>query len=187
MLGALQQIRSAEAEGFGDYPLVGDTPLKGRLQGGGLLVDFLDHIVAVGAFAHCVTVIRQACHCPLYDLATAVANDKALAANLHQVVFFQEDKTVGDLAQGHLVGGEEVFFNPHPQHQGAAVAHAHQHLGVVTADYRQSIGAIETGHRHSDGIHQIPGLLHEVVDKVANHFGVGFRLENVALPLQKHP
>jgi hypothetical protein len=101
-----------------------------------LLVDFLEHEVAelalVGGFGAIAVLHGFA----LDGVAVDVPDLHAFAANFGDIAFFQVHEAVSDLAQGQLVGGEEVFAQAQADHQRAATARGNQTirlLALITA------------------------------------------------------
>jgi hypothetical protein len=54
-----------------------------------------------------------------------------IAANFGDIAFFQVHEAVSDLAQGQLVGGEEVLTQAQADHQRAATARGDQTIRLV--------------------------------------------------------
>src|SRR5690606_33169240 len=86
------------------------------------------------AILHDFTLYRQAVNRP--DL-------HAVATDLGDVALFQVHEAVSDLAQGHLVGGEEVFSKTQTDHQWATTAGRHQTIRLFRADHGQTVSTVQ--------------------------------------------
>ncbi len=77
-----------------------------------LLMDFLEHEVAVQALLGAPRrKARFRCTARSIELPSLSSNANALALDLRDVAFFQEDEAAGDGQQRRHVGGDEVFFD----------------------------------------------------------------------------
>jgi hypothetical protein len=117
-------------------------------------VDFLEHEVAeltlvggFGAFAVLHGFALTACRPgPRSDL---------IAADFGDIAFFQVHEAVGDLAQGQLVGGQEVLAQAQADHQRAATARSDQAIRLAGADHGQAVGTVQALDRGLEGVGQV--------------------------------
>jgi len=125
-----EQLGSLRAERLHQYMVSAQAAFQGALHDGGLLMDLLEHEVAeralVGGIGAFVVLHRFALH----RLAVGVPDLHAVAADLGDIALFQVHEAVGDLAQGQLVGGEEVLAQAQTDHQRAATARGQQAIRV---------------------------------------------------------
>ncbi|MCY1398324.1 hypothetical protein D9M71_133530 [compost metagenome] len=179
-----EQLGGTRAEGV-DQDVVGaQAAFHGALHDLGLLMDFLEHEVAVlalvGSFGAFVVLHLLALH----GAALLVPDLQAVTADLGDIAFFQVDEAVGDLAQGQLVGSEEVLAQAQADHQRAAAAGGKQAVRLAGADHRQAIGTMQFRHRCLEGVGQIGNGFQLVVQQMDDDFGVGVRGEDITLGLE---
>src|SRR5690606_10596939 len=101
-----------------------------------------------------------------YRLAGNVPDLQAVAADLGDIALFQIDEAVGDLAQGELVGSEEVLTEPQADHQRAAAAGGEDAIRLLGADHRQTIGAVQLGNGGLERSGEVAELLQLVLQQV---------------------
>ncbi|RMW14389.1 hypothetical protein ALO98_05360 [Pseudomonas syringae pv. tagetis] len=174
-----EQFGSLWSKCMDQHLLLPQTTFKRALHDLGLLVDFLEHEVTIfalvsgfGTFVvlHYFTLDRHAVDIP--DL-------HAVATDLGNITFFQVHETVGDLAQCQLVRGQEVFTQPHADHQRAAATGGQQAVRLRGIDHSKTIGTVELFHRSLQGNCQIRRVLELVVQQVNNDLSVGLGCEHV--------
>ena len=171
-------------ESLNQHVIGTQTAFQGALYDLGLLMDFLEHKVAVlalvGGFRTFVVLHALAYH----RLAGYIPDLHAVALDFGDIAFFQVHKAVGDLAQGQLVGGEEVFAQAQADHQRAAAASSEQAIWLLGADHRQAVGTVQFLDRLFQCCGQVRLSFQLVVEQVHNHFGVGIGAEHVTQPLE---
>ncbi|MNG91281.1 hypothetical protein D3C79_501880 [compost metagenome] len=179
-----EQVGSIRAEGLDQDIVLAQTAFQGALNHAWLLVDFFEHEVTVG------TLVRRfrafvVLHGLALDLVAGLVPDAHLVtANLGDVAFFQVHEAVGDLAQGQLVGGQEVFTQAQADHQRAAAACGEQTIRLSHADQRQTVSTVQALDRSLEGIGQVRDGLEGVLDQVDDNFGIGLRGEHIAEVLE---
>jgi len=165
--------------------LAAGNALFERLRHGArLLVDFLEHVV--GELALLGGVGRQLAQLggTLHGVAFAVEYPHAVAADLADVAFLEEDEVARHRQQCRDVGGDEVLVLAEPDHHRAALAGDHDAVGLVLRDHRERIGTLEFGNRGAHGLEQVARHFQVMVDPVGDDLGVGFRGKLVALALR---
>ncbi|MNF72908.1 hypothetical protein D3C84_548980 [compost metagenome] len=153
--------------------VVAQAAFQGALHHLGLLVDLLEHEVAVFALVGGLGAFVVLHLLALYGAALLVPDLHAVAANLGDVALFQVDETVGDLAQGQLVGGEEVLAQAEADHQRAATAGSHQTVRLLGADHGQAVGTVQFVHGSLERAGEVPQRGQLVVQQVDDDLGVG--------------
>ncbi|MNO88854.1 hypothetical protein D3C76_803210 [compost metagenome] len=179
-----EQLGGLRAEGFHQHLLATQAAFEGALDDLGLLVDFLEHEVAVLALVRGLGAFVVLHGLALHRAAGGVPELHAVAADFGDVALFQIDEAVGDLAQGELVGSEEVLAEAQADHQRAAAARGEDAVRLFRADHRQAVGAVQFLHRRLQRGGQVAQTVQLVVQQVDDHFGVGLRGEHVAEALE---
>ena len=105
---------------------IAQPAFQGALHDLGLLVNFLEHEVAVLALVGGFRAVLVLHGLALHRLAVDIPDVQAVATDLGDIAFFQVDEPVGDLAQGQRVGGQEVLAQTQADHQRAATARSEQ-------------------------------------------------------------
>ena len=158
-----EQLGCLWTESLHQHLILAQATFQGALHHGRLLVDFLEHEVAelalVGGFGTVAVLHGFA----LDRLAIDVPDLHAVAANFGDIAFFQVHETVGDLTQGQLVGGQEVFAQAQTNHQRAATACGHQTIRLLRADHRQAVSTVQFLDGGLEGDGQITLILEFVV------------------------
>ena len=149
-------------------------------DGARLLVDFLEHEVAVLALLGRIGRQLALAHRALGGVAVLVEHLDRGAANVGDVAFFEEHEAAGHRQQRRDVRGHEVFVDAQTHDHRATFARQDDALGLRLADYRQRVGAFELGHRGAHGLEQILLRGEMEVHAMRDHFGVGLRGELVA-------
>ena len=114
----LHRLRAREALGSGRTEQRGiDRCGAGRGKGCGermrLLVNFLEHVVAVVAEVGVFDIGGHALHLALYRVTPGVVERETGGGADHDIALVQVDKPVGDLTQRQGVGGQEVLADAH--------------------------------------------------------------------------
>ena len=184
VLGALEDFRRGRAEGGLEQPAIGHALGQRVGDRARLLVDFLEHEVAVLALLGRIRRQLALAHRALGGVAVLVEHLDRGAANVGDVAFFEEHEAARHRQQRRDVRGDEVLVDAETHDHRATFAREDDALGLGFADDRQRVGAFELGHRGAHGLEQI-FLRREVeVHAMRDHFGVGFRREGVAGLLQ---
>lgn len=101
------------------------------MYNGWLLMDFLEHEVAISTFV-CGFGAFVILHGFALDLVTVLVPDGDLVtADFGNVTFFQVHEAVGDLAQGQLVGRQEILAQAQTDDQRATAACRHQAVRLL--------------------------------------------------------
>ena len=177
---ALEQILGVDAEDVRQDAALGDAALERLGDRARLLEDLLQHVMAV--FAAFDRIGRQfaGVQAALDRRAVGIVHLHGRARDLDDVAFVEVDELVCHLDQRLHVGTEEVFADADADAERAAAARADHMAGLVAADDGDRIGAVQAADRLLHGLAQVMALLHEVVDEVGDHLGVGVRIEAVA-------
>ncbi len=179
-----EQLGRLRAESVDQYLLVTQATFQGALHHGRLLVDFLEHEVAECAFVGSFGAVAVLHGFAFDGIAVDVPDRHAFTADVGDIAFFQVHEAVGDLAQGQLVGGEEVFPQAEADHQRAATARSNHAVGLAGADHGQAIGAVQFLDGGLESNRQVAEVLELVVQQVGDDFGVGVRGEHIAQALE---
>ena len=179
-----EELGGLRAERLHQHLIVGQTAFQGALHHLGLLVDFLEHVVAVFALVGGFGAVLQLQGLALHLAAFHVPDAHAVAADLGDVALLQVQETVGHLAQGQLVGGQEVFAQAETDHQRAAAARGKDAVRLAGGDHRQAVGAVQFLHGGLERGGQVAHLVQLVVQQVDDDLGVGIRSEQVAQALE---
>ncbi len=160
-------------------PLGTDTPAQGIGDCARLLVDLLQHEMAemapVGVIGHITQLFNRALHIA----ARGIGDPHAERGHIHDIAFLEEDHAVGDLAQGHLIGGDEMLADTDADHQRAALARCNQTVRLVARDHRDRKRTFEFGNGCFHGVQQREPAGTQAVDQVNDHLGVGLGNEPV--------
>ena len=114
-------------------------------------------------------------------LALLVPHRNTVGGNFGNIAFFQENEAVGNLLQGHGIGGNKVFLDADADDQRAAGAGTYQALRLFRTHHAEGIGTVEFLGGGGNGLQQVTAFLEQVVNQVHHDFGVGFRQKLVAL------
>ncbi|MNJ48990.1 hypothetical protein D3C77_442030 [compost metagenome] len=179
-----EQLGSLRTKGLNHDVVLAQTPFQGALYYGWLLVDFLEHEVAIGAlvggFGAFVVL-----HGFALDLGTGQIPDGHLVtADLGDIAFFQIHETVGHLTQGQLVGSQEVLTMTQANHQRATATGGQQTVRLMRTDYRQTISTVQLLDCSLEGVGQVRDAFQGVVQQVDDDFGVCLRAEQVTQALE---
>ncbi|MNJ16897.1 hypothetical protein D3C77_111670 [compost metagenome] len=179
-----KQLGGLRTERLDQHMILAQTAFQGALHHSWLLVDFLEHEVAVFTFVGCFRTF-VILHGFTLDLSTGYIPDGDLvAADFGDVAFFQVHEAVGDLAQGQLVGGQEVLAMAKADHQRAAATGGQQAVRLMRADHSQAVGAMQLLDCRLQGIGQVRHGFQGVVQQVDDDFGVGLGAEHIAQALE---
>src|SRR5690606_6005829 len=96
------------AQGGGQDVIFGQGAVQRVGAGGGLLVDLLEHVMAVFALVHAVCGVFVAQHGVFDRFVALVPYFAAFYRQAGVVALFQIDELIGDLQQGQRVGGDEL-------------------------------------------------------------------------------
>ncbi|MNM61389.1 hypothetical protein D3C81_726890 [compost metagenome] len=179
-----EQLGGLRAEGLDHDVVLAQTPFQGALYYGWLLVDFLEHEVTVGTLVGGFGAFVVLHGFALYRVTGQIPDGYLVAADLGDVAFFQVHEAVGHLAQGQLVGSQEVLPVAQTDNQRAAAARSQQAVWLVRADHCQAIGTVQLLDRSLQGVGQVRDGLQGVVQQVDDDFGVGLGAEYVAQALE---
>ncbi|MNH04554.1 hypothetical protein D3C79_638530 [compost metagenome] len=179
-----EQFGSLRAEGLDQHVVLAQAAFQGALHHAWLLVDFLEHEVAVGTLVGSFGAFVVLHGFTLNLVALLVPDGDLVAADFGDVAFFQVHEAVGDLAQGQLVGRQEVLAQAQADDQRAATACGYQAVRLLGTDQRQAVSTMQALHRSLQGIGQVRNALQGVVDQVDDDFGIGLRSEDIAKALQ---
>ena len=180
VLGALEDLGGGGAERGLQQPAVGHAFGQRVGHGARLLVDFLEHEVAVLALLGRIRRQLALADRALGGVAVLVEHLDRGAADVGDVAFFEEHEPAGHGQQRGDVRGHEVFVDAQTDDHGTTFARQDDALGLGFADYRQRVGALELGHGGAHGLEEIFLRGEMEVHAVRDHFGVGFGGEGVA-------
>jgi hypothetical protein len=106
-----------------------DAPFQGFGNHRRLLEDFLEHEMAVTAFARCAAHLAGVGQGPFHRVAVPVINGEAFALHFGDIAFFQKDEGLRDRHQGENIRGDEMLLDADAQHQRAAGPRRDQRSG----------------------------------------------------------
>ena len=187
MAHVFQQVGGVGAQGLFQHTAVGDAAFHGGLDHFRLLVDFLEHVVAVFALVGGIGTVLETGNGALYGHAFAIMDLDAAFADVGNIAFFQEHETVGHRQQGQLIGSDEVFTDSHTNYQRAALTADYHVIRLISVDNGQGIG---TAQAIQGGFHRlVQAATGPVVfsDQVRHYLGVGLGRELEALGFQFVP
>ena len=162
----------------------GHALLERLRDGARLLVDFLQHVVREVALLRGIGREFALVHLALDRIAVLVQDAVAVAADLADVAFLEEDEPARHRQQRSHVGGDEVLTITEADDDRAALARKDEALGFLLRYHGQRIRTFELGNGRADRLEQVARLLQVVVNAVSDHFGVGLGRELVAGSLQ---
>ncbi len=147
----------------------------------GLLVDFLEHEVTVGALVGAVGRNRGNPDRAAGRLAGSVEDLHRITADLDQVAFLEVDHLLGQRHQRSCVRGQKMLANTDADDQRTARTHAPEPIRSLGIQDRQGEAALQPGQcgaqRFDEG--RVPGAL--AMNQVADDLGVGFGFECIAV------
>src|SRR5690606_17091869 len=91
----IQQVGRVGSQCLLQNPAVGNPAFHGGLDHFRLLVDFLEHEVAVLTFVRRVSTVFKTGNGPLHRLTAAVVDADAVLADIGDIALFQEHEAVG--------------------------------------------------------------------------------------------
>ncbi|MNJ58673.1 hypothetical protein D3C77_543190 [compost metagenome] len=102
--------------------VLAQAPFQGALDDSRLLVDFLEHEVAIRALISSLGAFVVLHGLALHLFTGQIPDGYLVTANLGDVAFFQVHETVSDLTQGQLIRSQEVLAVTQANDQRAATA-----------------------------------------------------------------
>ena len=179
-LDGFQQLLCTQPETVRQHPAAGDASFQGIGNGPGLLIDLLEHIVAIFTPFHRIHRQTGFLDRALHTLAVPVVDDDAETADLGDVPLFQEQELLRHRQQGEYIGGDEVLTYAQTDHQRTAMAGGDQTVGFLFTDHPQGIGPVQGPGGIAYRGQQIHPGLELVVDSMHDDFGIGLGGEAVA-------
>ncbi len=168
-----EQFGSLRAEGLDHHVVLAQAAFQGALHHAWLLVDFLEHEVAVGTLVGSFGTFVVLHGFALDLMAILVPDGDLVTANFSDVAFFQVHEAVSDLAQGQLVGRQEVLAQAQADDQRATTACGYQAVRLLGTDQSQAVSTMQALYRGLQGISQVRNAFQGVVDQVDDDFGIG--------------
>ena len=182
-LHPIEDLSGAGAEGFLQHPPLIEAALQGVGDGAGLLVDLLEHVVAVGTAFHGIGGDLRNALRALYLPPARIEDQQTVAADGGHVALLQEHEALGHRQQRGDVGGDEVFADADADDEWTAAPGRHQEIGVAGADHTQGIGPLQVLHRPLHGFEQREAAVQIMIDLMGDHLRVRLGGEFVALRL----
>ena len=112
----------------------------------GLLVDLLEHEVAVPSFVHGVCAELALFHWPVRFFSFAVEHLYRRAGNFGDITILEKYKAPCNRQQRGHVGSHIVFIVPQTEHDRRAATGSNQSVGKLAADDDQGVGANQFGY-----------------------------------------
>ena len=153
-------------------------------DGGRLLVDLLQHVMAVFALAGHGARHRRLQDRALDDIARGIVDDRMLARHLDPVAVVQIGDPAGHAGQRNGVGGHEHLAVAIADRQRRAPAGGDQHLVLAAEQDQHGEGALQPRQRRPDRLGRRHSLLQQVGHQMGDDLGVGLALEPALLGQQ---
>ena len=158
-----EQFLRLWTESLNQYMVSTQAIFQGALNYCWLLVDFLEHVVAILALVGRFGAIAVLHGFALNALTVYVPDLHAVTTDFSDIAFFQVHEAVSDLAQCQLVGGQEVFTQAQANHQRAAAAGCNQTIRLLGADHSQAVGTVQLFNGGLEGLGQVAVIFEFVV------------------------
>ena len=164
-----------------DRPLVLENPAgQGIGNGARLLVDFLEHEMAIAAFLRHQRTPGDRFR--RFFLAISLPGRKMQIAVLledNEFAIVEKDHLAGMRKHGGNVGGDKKFAVSLADDQGGAEFGGDHRPRFLLAEDGDRIGAANLGKRQAHGFFEIAGALDMVLDQVGDDFRIGLRTESM--------
>ena len=170
--GVVQHRLRVDAKRLFQDPLAPQARFQRGAQRVGLFMDFLLHVVAVGALVRGVAVVLNAHRRAHHGAVAGVPEGHVRGGEVHQVSLLQEDEAVCHRAQRQRIRGDEVLADANAHHQRAAGAGGNDAARRVAGDHPQSVCALEPFDGLGHGFEEVFLFLQTVVDEVCDHFRI---------------
>ena len=172
----VRQLDAAEL----DVAAVGQDPAAERIADGlGLFEDLLEHEMLVAALLDLPQIPGDLLDLLGDLLVVDGGGGNALGSQGDHLAVVEVDDLARVPHDRRDVRSQVVDALADPHHQRAALAGADDRFGVVAVDDGHAEGPLDHAQGALDGLHQVPVV--EVLHQVSQDFGVGLRLEHVAL------
>ena len=171
------QVRDAQVR----HSLLHPRPYGGG-NGGGLLVDFLEHKVGVSALFGGLHVPVGGEAFPLNRLPQLVIEDHAVRLADHHVPFFQDAVAAGVFQDGGDIRRQEVLPFPVSHNQGAFPPDGEQGIGEIPEQHRQGVAAPNPGQGLGQGFQGLAVVA--AVNQFDQDLGVGLADKGIVFGLQ---
>ena len=179
-----QQFARADAEYLGQHATAGDAPLervRNRLR---LLVDFLEHVMAVFAALDCIGAEMRQLDRTLHGAAVLVVYSYAIARGVGDVAFGKIDEAPCHRQQRMDVRGDELFTVGEAGDHRAAATRADHAAGLALADHRDRIRPAQARQGFLYRREQVRAVGLITLDQMGDDLGIGFARELVAERLE---
>ena len=140
MANVLQQVAGLGTKRLLQHAGVGYPAFRCGTDDPRLLMDFLEHEMAVLAFLGGVLAVFKTGNRTFHRLLVAIVNLNAITADISDIPFFQEHETVGNRQQRKLVGSDKVLADADTHHQRTAFAAYHHMVRFVSMNHCQGKG-----------------------------------------------
>lgn len=155
-------------------------------HGPGLLEDFLLHEVSVGAELHGARIgvhdLNRTLGLAEVALLRALVDLPRIGTDVDDVALDDVHDALGDTADSHSVGCDEVFAVAQAKHHGRALTSRHDAVRLVGRNDGDGIAALELPDGRLNGLKQIAVIA--VVDQMRDDFRIRLARKLVALGLE---
>ena len=184
LFGGLEDGRRGRAEGLLEQPAIRDAFLERVRHGARLLVDLLQHEVAVLALLGSIGRQFALAYGALDVVALAIDDAHRGAAHFGHVTLFEEHESARDRQQRGHVRGDEILVHAHADDDRTALAREDDPRRILLADDGERVSALEFGDRGANRLEQIADRLQVMVDPVRDDFGICLGRELVTEALE---
>ena len=184
VLGAPEDLSGRRTERGLEQAPVRDALLQGVRDCAWLLVNFLEHEVAVLTFLRRICAQFTVAHGSLDAVAVLVDDPHGPAPDLGDVAFLQKHETTSHRKKGGDIRGDEVFLHSEADDDRTAFARQNDAIRIMLAHDRERISAFELGDGGPHRLEQVTHRLQMMMNAMRDHLRVGLGSELVALALQ---
>ena len=162
----------------------GDPLFQGLRDRPRLFVNLLEHEVTVLTAFHGIGRQIALANRARGARTARVQDADRFASNLGDIAFLQEHEAARHRQQRGDIGGDEVLTDAEADDDGAPLARDHDAFRIGFAHHRQCVGPVQLSRGFANRCQQIFRAAQVVMNPVRDHFGIGFRREDVAQPLE---
>ena len=155
-----------------------DLSSQGFGQSGRLLVDFLQHEMAVAPLLGGHRIPQKPVRDAFDRAALGIADPDPRGVHAGQVPLLQEDDVLRPRRERHGIGGDVVLSVADPEHDRRTRARRDEDSGLGARGHDDRVGAGQASRRGAHGGEQVP--LERGLDLVSEDLGIGLAREAVS-------
>ena len=184
VLGALEYFGGRRPKGGLEKPAIGNSLLQRVRYSARLLINLLQHEVAVQALLGRVRIQCTLANRTLDAVAFAIDDSDPRAADLGDIALFEENKAARDGQQRRHVRRHEVLFDAKTNDDRAALTREDEPIGIVLTHNGERVGAFKLSDCGAYRLEKIANRCEVIVDAVRDDLGIGLRGKAVTQPLK---